>query len=241
MLRVAIIEDSPTDRENLQKFLTRYESEKGTEIKADVFDRAETFLQGYKPVYDVIFMDICLPYMSGMDACVQLRKLDKEVAIIFTTDMIQYAIDGYKVDALDYFVKPVMYFDLKLRLDKLMLHNEVRQAPVLIHIPYEGDVVISASDVKFIEVMDKDLTYHTTNGDYTVRGNGLKKLEDDLKTANFCRCSSSYLINLKWCTRLKGDNVLVGNDWIKISRGMKKEFVTRLSEVLSKVNLRGGA
>lgn len=239
MLSVAIIEDSKSDRENLEKYLDRYAAEKNTEIRKEVFDRAETFLQSYKPVYDVIFMDICLPYMNGMDACVQLRKLDKEVAIIFTTDMIQYAIDGYKVNALDYFLKPVTYYDLKLRLDRLMIHNTKRIAPVVIHIPGEGDVVVASSDVKYIEVMVKNLTYHTTSGDYTVRGQGLKNVEAELK-GEFCRCSSSYLINLKWCKELKGDSVLVGGDWIKISRSMKKEFVTRLSETLANFTLPGG-
>ena len=240
MLTVAIVEDSRSDRVNLEKYLDRYMAETQNVIIKDVFDRAELFLQNYKPVYDVVFMDICLPYMNGMDAAEQLRKLDGEVAIIFVTDMAQYALRGYRVNALDYFVKPVTYYDLKLRMDKLCMLSESKQASVVIHIPCEGSIVVSSRDVKYIEVMNKQLTYHTTKGNFEARGAGLKKLAADLCKSGFGRCSSSYLVNLKWCEEIRGDAVSVGGEWLKISRGMKREFVTRLSESLTSANLRGG-
>ena len=60
--------------------------------------------------------------------------------------------------------------------------------------------------------MNKEMTYHTRQGNYTVRSEGLKKLESELENAGFMRCSSSYLINLKWCTGFKGDLICVAGD-----------------------------
>lgn len=233
ILRVAIVEDSPSDRRDLERFLKRYEDETGVAVRADTFESAELFLGSYKPAYDVVFLDIILPYMNGMDAAEQLRKLDGEVTIIFVTDMAQYAVRGYKVNALDYFLKPVTYYDLKLRMDRVCAMLGHKLAPVVIHIPCEGDKVLSSADVYYIEVMDKQLTYHTTQGSFETRGGGLKKLESRLGSAGFCRCSSSYLVNLKWVTTVAGDTVTVGGDRLPVSRGMKKEFVTRLGESLA--------
>lgn len=232
MFRAAIVEDSETDRRALQGHLDRYAKESDFALAVDAYDRAETFLGSYKPVYDVVFLDIMLPYMNGMDAAEQLRRLDDKVPLIFVTDMAQYALRGYKVGALDYFLKPVSYYDLKLRMDKMRLAAGSRRPPIIIHIPGEGDLVVTSEELKYIEIMDKQLTYHTTKGEYSARGQGLKKLESELSGHGFCRCSSSYLVNLRWCREVTGDEVVVDGERLKISRGMKKEFVTRLADVL---------
>lgn len=94
-------------------------------------------------------------------------------------------------------------------MDKLRLISESRPSPIVIHIPGEGDKVTPAQDVYYIEIMDKRLTYHCASGDYETRGSGLKQLENELAGSGFCRCSSSYLVNLRWCREIRGDEVLV--------------------------------
>jgi len=236
MIRIAIVEDNKKDRSLLQEIFKRYESETGETVQVSAFDRAETFLYGYKPVYDVVFLDIMLPNMNGMEVAEQLRKYDSEVAIIFVTDMRQFAIQGYKVNALDYFIKPASYFDVKLRLDKVRLMKQLRLPSVVIHIPGQGDLAMSSDEVYYIEVMDKELTYHTRKGNFLARSVGLKKLEKELAASGFFRCSSSYLVNLKLCKELRGDEVIVGEgDILKISRGMKSQFVTKLSETFIRI------
>ena len=66
-------------------------------------------MENYSGDFDIILMDIQMKYMDGMTAAEQIRKLDSEVIIMFITNMTQYAIRGYEVDALDYVVKPVEY------------------------------------------------------------------------------------------------------------------------------------
>lgn len=234
MLSVAVVEDDKNEAEALLSALKRYKADTGEEMDVCLYNDAEKFLKNYKTVHDVIFMDIELPYMNGMEAAAEIRKIDGSVAIIFVTNMAKYAVQGYKVGALDYFLKPISYFDLKLRIEQVRLSKN-DSIPV-ITVPLSGGMKsILSSKVYYIEIMDHSLTYHTEDGNFSLsRGASLKKLEKQLENAGFSRCSSSYLVNLKWCSEIKTDTVKVGRDTLKISRGMKKDFITQLSETVMK-------
>ena len=233
-MRAAIVEDTERDREALQSGLNRYAREMGLVIQTDVFLNAESFLENYKAVYDVVFMDIILPGMTGMDAAARLRRMDAEVALIFVTDMRRYALQGYKVGAMDYFLKPVRYFDLKMRLDMIALSRKKSGNYLTVHVAKQGDRRLPLDDIYYIEVMNRDLTYHTVEGPITER-RALKTLEKDLAGQGFHRCSASFLVNLKWCAGLSGDTVTVAGEKLKISRGMRQEFLSHLKEVFGPV------
>lgn len=234
MITVAVIEDDMNEADNLKKALARYQEETKEDIQVYHFEEAEKLLQNYKPVYDVIFMDIELPMMSGMDAAAEVRKLDDKVVIIFVTNMVKYAVQGYKVGALDYFIKPVSYYDLRLRMEQVHMSLENKIPVVAIPLP-DGVKSVLSSKIYYIEIMNHQLTYHTADGDYSVSsGVSLSKLEAQYYEMGFIRCSSSYLVNVSWCTELKSDTVKVGNNILKISRGMKKDFVSSLSKRIVK-------
>ncbi len=231
-MRAAIVEDSAPDREALVSGLKRYARETGLVIQTDVFANAENFLENYKAVYDVVFMDIILPGITGMDAAARLRRLDRSVALIFVTDMRRYALQGYKVGAMDYFLKPVQYFDLKMRLDMIALSRKKTCETITVHVAKQGDRRLRLDDIYYIEVLNRDLTYHTVDGQITER-RALKSLEKELAEQGFHRCSASFLVNLRWCTGLNGDTVTVAGEELKISRGMRQEFLSHLREVFS--------
>lgn len=233
MISVAIIEDSIQDRERLVSSLERFEKETGTQVQIANYFTAEQLLTDYHAAFDVIFIDIGLPGMDGMTAAAELRKVDQRVSVIFVTDMAQYALKGYKVGALDYFVKPVSYYDVKLRMDYICMMKSLVPPAIVIHIPGQKDRVLNSDDVYYIEVRDKQLTYHTVRGEYETRSVGLKKLEEKLSGYGFCRCSGSYLVNLKWCRALMKNEVLVGPDLLPIGRTMRADFIQRLSESMS--------
>ncbi len=70
----------------------------------------------YRADYDIVFMDIELPGINGMEAAHRLREIDQQVILIFVTNMAQFAVKGYEVDALDYIIKPAQYGPLSIKL-----------------------------------------------------------------------------------------------------------------------------
>ena len=128
MIRIAIVEDEAAYAEQLEGFLHRYEEEKKEAFEITRFSDGDSIVHNYKAKYDIILMDIQMKFMDGMSAAGKIRKSDTEVIIIFITNMRQYAILGYAVDALDYVVKPISYFAFSERLGKAIerIHRRVR-------------------------------------------------------------------------------------------------------------------
>ena len=120
MVKIAIIEDSQIDREALKRTLQRFSTREGLEIVVDEFESAVQFFMKYQPVYDLIFMDIDMPQMNGMEAAQRLRRLDKRVLLVFVTNMAQYAIKGYEVDAIDFILKPIDEYSFALKLQRVL-------------------------------------------------------------------------------------------------------------------------
>ena len=120
MKNIAILEDEDGAAELLISYIEKYSAVTGQKFEIMRFKSAVEFLADYKSVYAVIFSDIQMPEMNGMDAAVELRKRDKTVSIIFITNLVQYAQRGYEVDAVSFLVKPVSYFDFSMKFKKAL-------------------------------------------------------------------------------------------------------------------------
>ena len=105
MIRIAIVEDEHAYAMQLQEFLRQYEQDNGEVFEVSVFTDGDQIVHKYKSQFDIILMDVEMKFLDGMSAAEEIRKVDSEVVIIFITNMPQYAIRGYAVDALDYVLK----------------------------------------------------------------------------------------------------------------------------------------
>lgn len=226
---VAIIEDDYRDREELCEFLTRYAEENCETVKTEIFSDVVTFLTGYKPVYDCIFMDIMMPHMNGMDAAVKLREVDPDVPLVFVSNMANYAVRGYSVDAVDFIVKPISYYGLSRAIDKVfrMIRNKTEK--IVLKTP-DGMRKVALPSILYVEVRDHQTTYHTSAGDISVWGT-LKQQEEKLPTDAFARCNSCYIVNLRHVEKVDDSMITIdgeGGVTIPISRSKKREFMEKL-------------
>lgn len=228
---VAIVEDTQAEADNLREYFSRYSAEKGMEFKITHFPSAEQFLEKYNPVYDLVLMDIGLPGMGGMEAAGRLRELDDMVTLIFVTNMAQFAVRGYEVDAFDFVVKPVTYSNFALKLQRALNKLGTRKDTEVVISISDGLYRVSSSQIKYIEISGHRMIYHTTNGTIKAYGN-LKEIESILDGRMFVRCNSCYLINLNFVHAIRGFIVVVDTDELQISRPRKKAFVQAVNDYL---------
>ena len=157
MVRIAIAEDDPAYRATLEEYLERYRRENGLEAEVTAFSDGLALTEGYRPVYDLLLLDIEMPNLDGMSAAEKIRAADPEVVIIFITNMAQYAIKGYQVDALDYVLKPVSYAAFAFKMKKALAMIRRREgADVVIHMA-GGLRRMNADEIRYVEVVSHKL------------------------------------------------------------------------------------
>ena len=127
MVRIAILEDDAQDLASLEKCLQQYETEQQESFSLHSFSDPAVFLEGNISDYDLIFLDIDLPTMTGMDLARQIRQRDSLVTLVFVTNLEKYAVNGYEVDALDFVVKPINYYRFTSMLRRALRSITARQ------------------------------------------------------------------------------------------------------------------
>lgn len=228
--RVAVVEDSDQEADRLRAFFARYQAEKDVQFKIARFADAESFLSKCG-AFDLVLMDIMLPGMNGMDAAARLRRIDPLVTLVFVTNMAQFAVKGYEVDAFDFIVKPVAYPHFVMKMDRVMGKLRHIQDKQLVLKFADGLLRLPVSQIKYIEVSAHSLHYHAMEAIHTVYGS-LKKVEEELVGEPFARCNSCYLVNLSRVQAIDGYTVVVGGEALQISRAKRKAFLESLNNYL---------
>ena len=241
MIRIAVVEDDPMYLKRIQTYLTRYEEKTGERFGVTCFSDGDEIVEGYQANYDIILMDIEMRFMDGMTAAQHIRKLDSEVVLIFVTNMPQYAIQGYAVDAMDYILKPVAYPEFSLRLDRAVsrvhrLEQEHGQGRKFLQVSgRSGQQKLDISRIRFVEVQGHSLLYHTADGVVSAPGS-MREVEELLAgDERFFRCNKGYLVNLELVDAVREGNAVLGGEEVQISRSKKKAFLEALNRYINEV------
>lgn len=112
MIHIAIVEDVKAEADLLQGCLEQYRQDNHIVFQLHFFPDADTFLQTDTHTFDIVFMDVDMPGRNGIEASRVLRETNKTIVLLFVTNLAQYAIAGYEVDALDYILKPIIIIPL---------------------------------------------------------------------------------------------------------------------------------
>lgn len=228
---IAVVEDEAAEAELLRSYFQQYSKEHGYTFHVRLFQDGRAFLTGYQPVYDLVLMDINLPLVNGLEAAAELRRLDQSVALIFVTSMARYAAKGYEVDAMDFILKPITYQNFSIKLQRVLRRCRQNYNPeLLIHIK-DGIYRISAARIKYIEITNHSLIYHTTEGDLSSSGN-LKDVEAQLNSSHFIRCNRCYLVNLAFVRAVRGSILVVDTNELQISRPKRAAVLEALNNYL---------
>lgn len=231
MVRVAVVEDEAVYRNQLGEYINRYGEETGKSFSVQFFPRGETLLSGYNGRFDLILMDIEMPGADGMQIARRLRQVDEQVVLVFITNMAQYAIQGYAVQALDYILKPLSYLSFKMRFARALGRID-RQKDAQILLDCHGrQVRLPVRSIFYVEVQQKQLCYHTEQGEYTLRGT-LKSAEEALADFPFAKGNYWYIVNLAQVSEIGPKSLWVGGVELPVSRGCRQELLAAFNRYI---------
>lgn len=232
MIQVAIVEDDADDARTERNFIEKYAASSKEEIRISEFRNGSGIVDHYQACYDIIFLDVEMSGMNGIETAREIRSVDRDVIIVFITNVARYAIKGYEVQALDYILKPLRYEAFAQKLRHIARLVEAKGTDQSIVIRSDNTLQrLLVSDIQYVEVTAHTLIYHTENGSLSARG-ALKEVEAKLPQAQFCRCNKCFLVNLRHVRTIKDGMVLVGKDYLPISRSLRKTFVTEVVNYL---------
>lgn len=231
MLKIAVVDDERVYIDQIQEYIRLYSAEKKREIQTETFCDGSALLENYSPRFDIILLDIEMGKINGMETAREIRKKDQGVVLVFITNMAQYAINGYDVGALDYVLKPINYYTFSVRLDRAVSRVKKRQSEeILLNLP-DGIKRLKVDRIRYVEVQNRMLHYHTEAGVFVVRGT-LQGAEDMLKESHFVRCNHWYLVNLQYVSEIRKNIVIVAGDELEISRRNKTAFLSELTDYM---------
>ena len=232
MINLAIVEDEDTYAAQLTEFVEKYQAESGNHFKITRFRDGDEITNGYRGQFDIILMDFEMKFMDGMTAAEEIRRLDQDVVIMFITNMLNYAIRGYQVDALDYVVKPVSYFAFSQKLDRAIGRIKKSSSNIIsIDMP-SGVKKLDIDNIFYIESEGHNLNFYTSGGDFTIRAK-LSDFEEQLTPYNFFRSNKGYLVNLKYVDGVEKGACLIAGKQLLISRARKNDFMSALTDYMA--------
>ena len=164
-----------------------------------------------------------MPILDGLSTARRLRQMDRQVNIVFISIAAKYAIDGYEVDAADYFTKPIDFAALKERLFKLLkVCDEQRRADIFVAVE-DGFARLNLQNILYVEKEQHDVVFHLADSEYHTRMN-LKQVEEMFFRHNFIKCNRGCLVNFDAIEKVSRNSVYVRGKVLLISHGMKKSF-----------------
>ncbi|MCR5155156.1 MAG: LytTR family DNA-binding domain-containing protein [Butyrivibrio sp.] len=232
MINLAIVEDEDSYAAQLAEFINKYQLESGMLFNVTRFRDGDEITNGYNGSFDIILMDIEMKFMDGMTAAEEIRKLDQSVVIMFITNMTNYAIRGYQVDALDYVLKPVSYFAFSQKLERAISRIRKSEANIITIEMSSGVKKLDIDNIFYIESEGHNLNFYTSGGEFTIRAR-LSDFEVQLAQYNFFRSNKGYLVNLKYVDGVEKGCCQIAGKQLLISRARKNDFMNALTDYMA--------
>lgn len=231
-MRIALVDDDVELTRQLAGQIARYAQERGIHLESRCFSSADDFLAHYRSQFDIVFLDIEMQGTDGMTAAEKLRRVDQNVVLLFVTNMAQYAVRGYEVQALDYLLKPVPYDTLVYKLQRAIAQVQRQERNAILLQSGADRYGVDTREILYFESQRHTLLCHTQRQVFSMRST-MKAAQAQVAGLPFAKCNSCYLVNLAFVEAVEGHRLtLTTGQQLDISRGRKAEFLSAYARYL---------
>ncbi len=221
-MKVAILDDEKVFLESFKEKLWEHEHFKKAEL--NIYTDSKKFLDDFfKEGFDVVFLDVEMPGISGIEIGKTICEKSRQTVIAFVSSYPEYALDAFDCDAVGYIIKGENEF-LKNKLDKVY-KKYLRRNKTFVLETGKGNVNMLLTDIFYIEYFRKYCIYHTATGDYSVRRT-LKNVLDELSEFGFYQVYRCFVVNLQKIKEIRKTEIILQNNVkLTVSRGIYTEIV----------------
>lgn len=209
-VRIAIVDDTSADRETLKAMLNQYFAGADTLPDMEEFDSGEAFLASYQPKsYQIIFFDIYMEGITGMEAAREVYRQDRDCRLIFFTTSADFAVDSYQVQAAYYLMKPLQYQNLCTALDTFCAVKKDKKMTVELKGGVEGEVLLR--DILYVDCVKRVVRIHRLDQTLIV-ANRLADIATCLEqNPEFLCCNKGIYVNMDWIQEMMDDELILNN------------------------------
>lgn len=223
-MKIVICEDEDKYAAQLTGYINEWAKNESVFVEIFTHITAEKFLYDWEDSedYDVIFLDIKMGSMTGMELAQIIRKSNKDIPIIFTTNMKEYAIMGYSVDAMQYLLKPVKKEECFACLDRVYKSDRIKK--YFMFKDLDKTFRIPHEDIIYIEKFAHNAAIVTVKSKYIFRKT-IAQLLEELNDNLFVQCHRSYIVNIRHIDSVsKNFLVMSNNNEIMLSKNLAKKI-----------------
>ncbi|MCI9975252.1 DNA-binding response regulator [Clostridioides difficile] len=223
MINIAVCEDEKETQLLIVDYIENILKNISIEYEIKKYLSGEELLENNLKDIDILFLDIKMEKLNGMDTARKIRKMGSEMEIIFITSLIDYVQEGYEVRAYRYLLKPIEFEELKKHMLTCIKDIETNKDSYIIIKDKSNTYKIYLNEIKYIEVQKKEMLIHTINKNFYIRYS-LNKIEKELNLSRFIRCHKSFIVNLSHVENIKYNiAILESGEEVPISRYRYKE------------------
>lgn len=222
-MRIAIVEDIATEREQLKDRLNSQLARLALDAEISAFGSGTAFLlaAGEKR-FDLVFLDIYLEQENGVDTAKELRRFDPDCILVFLTASTDHALDGFRVRAFHYLVKPYTDGELTALFDEIIKRFPVPDRYIEVNTA-GGPVRLRFREILYAEHYRHQIYIYTANGHTTVTRQTFREFTAGLTDRRFFPCSRGVIVNLEYAEDFDGtDFILKNGNKIPVSRDLAK-------------------
>lgn len=220
MLRIAMCDDTAEELSRLEKYIKAYQDEH--EIAYDCFACGTELLSRINTgvFYDLIFLDVVMPVINGIETAREIYSKNKATKIIFLTISPEFAVESYSVSALDYIIKPINRESFDRAMQRFQNSYIEKESEKIIIQEKSRIMQIALHTICYVEVFDHDLIYHLSNGETVKCRQALSEIENVLnKNKGFVKTHRSYIVNMKYAQKAEMNCITMTNgDKLPVAR-----------------------